>query len=96
MTVMARWKRERQETFWVPTSELPRTPGYPNILKRVVLDVAGDNLRLVIRSLFGVGSSRRLKGLCSRVFSWIRAFWMAARRPLTPRRLNLVMCASKR
>ena len=26
---MGQRKRERQETFWVPTSELPQTPGHP-------------------------------------------------------------------
>ena len=26
---MGQWKRERQETFWIPTSERLQTPGHP-------------------------------------------------------------------
>jgi transposase len=35
--------------------------GHPNILKRLLIHVAGFNLALVMRSLFGIGKPRRLQ-----------------------------------
>ena len=62
---------------------------HPNILKRLLIHVAGFNLGLVMRRLFGVGTARGLQGLCGRVLAWILALWMALRQLLAPRRLDL-------
>ena len=35
--------------------------GHPNILKRLLIHVAGFNLALVMRSVFGIGKPRRLQ-----------------------------------
>ncbi len=49
--------------------------GHPNILKRLLIHVAGFNLALVMRSLFGIGKPRCLQdGLAAAVlgvFNWI-------------------------
>jgi len=62
---------------------------HPNILKRLLIHVAGFNLGLVMRRLFGVGTARGLQGLCGRVLAWILALWMALRQLLAPRQLDL-------
>jgi transposase len=59
---------------------------HPNILKRVLIHVAGFNLGLAMRSLFGVGTARGLQGLCGRVLALILVLWAALRRTLSPRR----------
>lgn len=50
--------------------------GHPNILKRLLIHVAGFNLALVMRSMFGIGKPRRLQdGLAAailRLFGSIR------------------------
>ena len=45
-----------------------------------MIHVAGFNLGLVMRSLFGVGTARGLQGLCGRVLAFILAFWAVLRR----------------
>jgi len=62
---------------------------HPNILKRLLIHVAGFNLGLVMRRLFGVGTARGLQGLRGRVLAWILTLWMALRQLLTPRRLDI-------
>jgi transposase len=53
--------------------------GHPNILKRLLIHVAGFNLALVMRSLFGIGKPRRLQdGLAASlrgVFDSIVGLW---------------------
>jgi len=53
--------------------------GHPNILKRLLIHVAGFNLALVMRSLFGIGKPRRLQdGLAAAilgVFDSIVGLW---------------------
>jgi len=41
--------------------------GHPNILKRLLIHVAGFNLGLVMRRLFGAGKPRALAGLTARI-----------------------------
>jgi len=41
--------------------------GHPNILKRLLIHVAGFNLGLVMRKLLGVGKPRALAGLAGRI-----------------------------
>jgi transposase len=45
--------------------------GHPNILKRLLIHVAGFNLGLVMRKLVGAGKPRALAGLAGRIFASI-------------------------
>ena len=65
---------------------------HPNILKRLLIHVAGFNLGLVMRRLFGVGTARGLQGMCGRVLAVVLAFWAVLRRTLLPRELHLALC----
>ena len=64
---------------------------HPNILKRLLIHVAGFNLGLVMRSLFGVGTARGLQGQCGRVLAFVLAIWAVLRSTLLPRRLRLAI-----
>ncbi|MCP4592206.1 MAG: transposase, partial [bacterium] len=66
--------------------------GHPNILKRVLIHVAGFNLGLAMRSSFGVGTARGCQGLCGRVFAFVLAIWVVLQRTLSPRRPRLAIC----
>jgi len=67
---------------------------HPNILKRLLIHVAGFNLSLVLRKMLGLGTARGLQGLTAalrrlaarRVDLWaaLRALWINACRILTP------------
>ena len=68
--------------------------GHGNILKRLRVHVAGFNLGLVMRKLFGIGKPRRLQdGLAAALFAAISSLWVAigglgrrlAARPLSER-----------
>ena len=65
---------------------------HPNILKRLLIHVAGFNLGLVMRSLFGVGTARGLQGLCGRVLAFIGLIRAVLRRTLSPRTPRLAIC----
>jgi transposase len=54
---------ERTFAHCYETGAMRRTHlrGHPNILKRLLIHVAGFNLALVMRSLFGIGKPRRLQ-----------------------------------
>jgi len=67
---------------------------HPNILKRLLIHVAGFNLSLVMRSLFGVGTARGLQGLCGHVVAFALAFWVALRQTLLPRAPHLAIGAA--
>ncbi len=45
--------------------------GHPNILKRLLIHVAGFNLGLVMRKLVGAGKPRALASLAGRIFARI-------------------------
>lgn len=46
-----------------------------NILKRLLIHVAGFNLSLVMRRMFGLGTSRGLQGLAARLLTLWEALW---------------------
>lgn len=52
--------------------------GRKNILKRVLIQVGGFNLSLVIRQLVGKGTPRSLQGLSVDVSLILLRFWIAA------------------
>ena len=58
---------------------------HPNILKRLLIHVAGFNLGLVMHSLFGVGTARGLQSLCGRVLAFLLVIWATLRRTQLPR-----------
>ncbi len=49
--------------------------GYPNILKRLLVHVAGCNLGLLLRQLIGVGTPRSLQGRAAAVFCALFRWW---------------------
>jgi transposase len=54
--------------------------GHQNILKRVLVHVAGFNLGLVLRQILGAGTPRGLKRLAALIFSLLIAVWSMLRR----------------
>lgn len=83
---------ERGFAHCYETGGLRRTHlrGHPNILKRVLIHVAGFNLSLIMRQLCGVGTPRSLQGRLAaslsaldggvaRMLSLYRRFWLAGR-----------------
>jgi len=67
---------ERSFAHCYETGALRRTHlrGHPNILKRLLVHVAGFNLGLVMRKHFGLGKPRRLQGLLRAFFRLFSAF----------------------
>ena len=65
-----------------------RLRGHSNILKRVLVHVAGGNLGLLLRHLIGVGTPRGLQGrVVSAVWALIRrliGLWGGLERVLAP------------
>jgi transposase len=61
---------ERSFAHCYETGGLRRTHlrGHPNILKRLLIHVAGFNLGLLMRSVFGIGKPRVLQGLSALAF----------------------------
>ena len=53
--------------------------GHPNIRKRLLVHVAGANLRLLLRRLTGIGTPRSLQdraaALCRALFRRFRGLW---------------------
>lgn len=72
---------ERPFAHCYETGGLRRThlKGHGRILKRLLIHVAGCNLALLMRTLFGLGTPRGLQGLARRVFrtlwAWTADFW---------------------
>jgi len=65
--------------------------GHPKILKRLLIHVAGFNLGLAMRALYGIGKPRALQdlmaALCDLLLSAFRALWRSCadrRRPVLP------------
>ena len=52
---------------------------HENILKRLLIHVAGFNLSLILRQLLGLGTARGLQGLAARVLGLWDGFWAAIR-----------------
>jgi transposase len=67
---------ERSFAHCYETGALRRTHlrGHPNILKRLLVHVAGFNLGLVMRKHFGLGKPRRLQGLLRALLRLFSAF----------------------
>jgi transposase len=65
---------------------------HPNILKRLLIHIAGFNLGLVMRSLFGVGTARGLQGLCGRVLAFVWVIRAMRRRTLSLMTRRLATC----
>jgi len=65
---------ERSFAHCYETGGLRRTHlrGHPNILKRVLLHVAGFNLSLVLRQVLGVGTPRGLQGRAAALLGLFR------------------------
>jgi len=60
---------------------------HPNILKRLLIHVAGFNLSLVLRGVLGLGTARGMQGLAARLAALISTFWRALRSEADRRRL---------
>jgi transposase len=57
---------------------------HENILKRLLIHVAGFNLSLILRQVLGLGTARGLQGLAARVLGLCGGFWTAIRRNISP------------
>lgn len=84
---------ERSFAHCYETGGMRRTylRGHQNILKRLLIHVAGFNLSLILRKLMGLGTARGFQGLAARVFralhhvlTWV---WIPADRLLPQKRL---------
>ena len=72
--------RQRGEVLEWPNAHLYETGrmhrvhlrGHPNILKRLLVQVCGVNLGLLMRQLTGVGTPRSLQGRASALVEWRR------------------------
>jgi transposase len=56
---------------------------HENILKRLLIHVAGFNLSLIMRQLLGVGTARGLQGLAARVLGLQNGLWAGMRRMMS-------------
>jgi transposase len=68
---------ERPNAHLYETGGLRRTHlrGHANILKRLFLHVSGFNLGLFMRTLFGIGTPRRLQGRMRALVAGLAALW---------------------
>lgn len=57
---------------------------HENILKRLLIHVAGFNLSLILRRLLGLGTARGLQGLAARVLGAWEGFWTRIRPVIRP------------
>lgn len=57
---------------------------HENILKRLLIHVAGFNLSLILRGLLGKGTARGLQGLAARLLGLWDGFWAAIRPRIGP------------
>jgi len=79
-------QRRRSERLERPNAHLYETGGmrrthlrgHTNILKRLLVHVGGFNLGLFMRTLFGVGTPRRLQGRLAAVLALVIALWTHA------------------
>ena len=59
--------------------------GHANILKRLLVHVGGFNLGLLMRTVFGVGTPRRLQGQLAVLLGVVVALWGARHDRWSPR-----------
>jgi hypothetical protein len=60
--------------------------GHGNILKRLLVPVAGANLSLWMRTLTGIGTPRGLQGRLAAVIAFFFTLWVLLRDRSIPRR----------
>lgn len=75
---------ERSFAHCYETGGMRRTwlRGHENILKRLLIHVAGFNLSLILRKVMGLGTARGFQGLAARIFGVWRGAWMRLKSPL--------------
>ena len=75
---------ERSFAHCYETGGMRRTylRGHENILKRLLIHVAGFNLSLIMRKLMGLGTARGFQGLAARVFAALRRPWTWVQVPI--------------
>lgn len=68
---------ERSFAHCYDTGGMRRTHlrGHENILKRLLIHVAGFNLSLVLRKIMGFGTARGLQGLLARILALLQSLW---------------------
>jgi transposase len=68
---------ERSFAHCYDTGGMRRTHlrGHANILKRLLIHVAGFNLSLIMRKLLGFGTARGLQGLAARLWDGLHGLW---------------------
>ena len=78
---------ERSFAHCYETGGMRRTwlRGHENILKRLLIHVAGFNLSLIMRKLMGRGTARGFQGLAARVFAAWRRVWTWVQTPIDQR-----------
>lgn len=88
---------ERSFAHCYETGGMRRTHlrGHSNILKRLLVHIAGFNLGLVLRQLFGIGKPRGLQGLGRALLRLIVALWHPLRRPLLPAVRSVTLHSSR-
>lgn len=62
--------------------------GHPNILKRLLIHIAGVNLGLVMRQLAGIGKPRALQGRLAVLLAFLWAMWRHLKRVHRAQRLE--------
>jgi transposase len=70
---------ERSFAHCYDTGGMRRTHlrGHENILKRLLIHVAGFNLSLIMRKMMGLGTARGMQGLSARALAALVALWKA-------------------
>jgi transposase len=70
---------ERSFAHCYDTGGMRRTHlrGHENILKRLLIHVAGFNLSLIMRKLMGLGTARGMQGLSARALAALERLWKA-------------------
>ena len=68
---------ERSFAHCYDTGGMRRTHlrGHENILKRLLIHVAGFNLSLILRQRLGLGTARGLQGLAAGVLAELERLW---------------------
>jgi transposase len=81
---------ERPNALLYETGAMRRTHlrGHGNILKRLLVHVAGANLGLWIRTLTGIGTPRGLQDRLAAVIAFFFTLWVLLRERMTLRRLQ--------
>jgi len=77
---------ERSFAHCYDTGGMRRTHlrGHENILKRLLIHVAGFNLSLVLRKIMGFGTARGLQGLLARILALLQSVWRRLVAPPRP------------